>query len=573
LALLLPVVITGLSRAQDCERAELGAHLVEDPVVACRLEAGVTSAARWATYAYICLPAAIFAWCAYEGPLFSKLDFLSKGYHQLSVAAMYYECITLSRKALVMGLATRAIFFDSASRDPRVNMVFTVELLAFSLLVHQWVLPFGRGVHHNVALNWLEIQALVASIIVALSILSRMQSQMGLDLPMPVDDQNRMDIFGLTACLPFFLRWIVLFVDATPLGAGRLSPALWGATLSALNIATAPVLAVVKGGSASLRRAGSMALQGLAAAGRFTRVLAARSSRALTGALLREPPARPPPEADSDEEGEGEEGRGGKKETADQAATRLYREAIAALKRRAAARVGLTGDEHPETPLRPAAAGLAWERPEGGAAALPPPPPALPPAGGGGGGGGGGGAGPPLAHPTTLRAPFPPQPPRRPQGGGGGDDVFEQKNPLWRRPAAETESPASPAPPPRRRLSSGSFSPAPLPGAPLPPPLPPPPQQQPPHDFTLRSPPNSQSGLGVGSPASGAGGGGARGGRPQPLLSSAPPRPDFDAGAAYDAPPAARRPGPLSSQRPPEAHAGAAADEPRWRDNPLNSRA
>ena len=46
LVLLLPVVITGLSKAQDCARSELGAHLVEDPVVPCPLKAGALLAAR-----------------------------------------------------------------------------------------------------------------------------------------------------------------------------------------------------------------------------------------------------------------------------------------------------------------------------------------------------------------------------------------------------------------------------------------------------------------------------------------------------------------------------------------------
>jgi hypothetical protein len=92
-----------------------------------------------------------------------------------------------------------------------------------------------------------------------------------------------------------------------------------------------------------------MALQGLAAAGRSTRVLAARSSRALTGALHRSGrhlPARfAGDESDSGEEGTA--GVGGEKErakeTTRQAASRVWREALAAAEERAAQRDVLAG--------------------------------------------------------------------------------------------------------------------------------------------------------------------------------------------------------------------------------------
>ncbi len=333
LVLLLPVAITALSHAQDCERDELSAYLVSDPSVPCRLLGGVLEAAKWATRAYIGLPALIFVWCAWELPFFEKLDFLSTGYHQLSVPAMYYECATLLRKALVTALATRTIVFDPQSRDPRVNMVFTIQLLAFSLIFHQLVLPFGKGVRRNEALNWLEIQALVTCVAAALSILARMQSRMGLDFPMDTDDLNRMDVFAVFAALFFFARWAVLIVDATPLGAGKLGPALQAAALGATVL-------TIKCIGAVMRRARTLAMRGQATMDRPSYAAAATgtSFRVQTG-----PRQRPP--------GGGEEAGGaaaaanakGGGATPLTTATQLWLSALAAAEERAAQRDLLVG--------------------------------------------------------------------------------------------------------------------------------------------------------------------------------------------------------------------------------------
>jgi hypothetical protein len=355
LYLLLPVTITSLAHAQECGRDELGAYLVEDPSVACKLEVSTTSMARTAARVYVALPVAIGVWSWWLLPGYTRLDtlleFAQRGYHKMSFPALYYETFTLFRKALLTGLATGAVFADQELKDPRVAMIFSMALLAFSLLTHQLVWPYGDGTTHNHDLNWLEVQALFSSTTIALSIIARMQSTMGMDEPMPVEDQNRMDLFAVVVCVPFVLRWLGMVLDAT-LGGGRLMPALDRAVRRVAAAAFSLLRSCYRMHCLPIKRAAGAAFSSMlnSAMGSSRRMLSSRTLRGVSAFALAlsangtYEKAAVAPKSDDNEE------------TAAQAATRKYREALEKVRQRAEAREEVSVEF-----LRPLRRALVWD--------------------------------------------------------------------------------------------------------------------------------------------------------------------------------------------------------------------
>ena len=232
LFLLLPTVISSLARSQDCADADVGGYLYADPSVSCPLPAIslLTGRARLAAYFYaILFPVFIACWCVGSFPGFAIFDSLTTGYHSMTFTAKYWEIFALVRKSVVLGFATRLLYLQ----DPRSQVLATTQFLAFSLAFHLSVWPFGSKRTFNTTLNWLDTLSLAGSIAFSLAITARVQSILGMDLPLPVIEQNALDFMALLLCLPFVCAWIFLFVDAVAFegyAASRVSAAasaLW----------------------------------------------------------------------------------------------------------------------------------------------------------------------------------------------------------------------------------------------------------------------------------------------------------------------------------------------------------
>ncbi len=66
---------------------------------------------------------------------------------------------------------------------------------------------------YHESLNWLEMMSLTGVITSSLAVMARLQSRMGMDLPMDADDQNALDIIAALTVLPFTLFALLLLVD------------------------------------------------------------------------------------------------------------------------------------------------------------------------------------------------------------------------------------------------------------------------------------------------------------------------------------------------------------------------
>jgi hypothetical protein len=136
LFLVLPMATSSLAQLQNCEKDELGAYLVIDPSISCKKYPPYITAAKWFMWIYLVVPIVLFACFYFRAPFRAHFSFLHRGYHNMSIVAVFYDCVTLIRKMLVVGLASRAINVDFNTKDPRANMIASIEILAFSKFTH-----------------------------------------------------------------------------------------------------------------------------------------------------------------------------------------------------------------------------------------------------------------------------------------------------------------------------------------------------------------------------------------------------------------------------------------------------
>ena len=209
----LPAVISSLALSQDCASAAEGGFLYADPSVSCEAPdtKALTSQARlWAYALTFATPSAIFLWCSNSLPHWEIFNPLTRGYHSQTYVGKYWECFTLVRKTMVLGLATGMLWF----KDPRSQVIASTFFLAISLVLHLTVWPFGHERKSFSALNWLDTLSLAGTVALSMAVVARLQSSMGVDLPMPVSEQNNLDFLALLFIMPFLLVWLFLFIDS-----------------------------------------------------------------------------------------------------------------------------------------------------------------------------------------------------------------------------------------------------------------------------------------------------------------------------------------------------------------------
>ena len=151
----------------------MGFYLTMDPVETC----GSAYFLSWqfmgflTAYFYLFLPLLAAYWLFNKNLYALKyLQFLTAGYRNADNWARCWECFTMVRKALYVGLSTGFLAF----RDSRSQLLVTTVLLAVSLGTQLATAPFL-----TLELNLLESAALLSEFTFAFSIMPRQTGGMG----------------------------------------------------------------------------------------------------------------------------------------------------------------------------------------------------------------------------------------------------------------------------------------------------------------------------------------------------------------------------------------------------------
>lgn len=204
----LPIIITGLARAQDCAGVADGAYLIGDPAISCAWSSYTTLkvGAFYVGYIYLALPV-IAGYLLYRDTETARqaLFFLTEGYRTSSPLARIWECFTMVRKVLLCGLASGFALFS----DSRTQIVASMGLVAFSLTLHLSTKPF---IHP--ALNDLDALNLLATMSIAFAVVTRVQVSLSAGTAPSADEQTLIDVFALLTCVPFAICLIANLIDA-----------------------------------------------------------------------------------------------------------------------------------------------------------------------------------------------------------------------------------------------------------------------------------------------------------------------------------------------------------------------
>lgn len=204
----LPIIITGLARAQDCAGVADGAYLIGDPAISCAWPRYKTlkSSAFYVGYIYLALPV-IAGYLLYRDTETARqaLFFMTEGYRTSSPLARIWECLTMVRKVLLCGLASGFALFT----DSRTQIVASMGLIAFSLALHLSTKPF---IHP--ALNDLDAVNLLATMSIAFAVVTRVQVSLSAGTAPSAEEQTLIDVFALLTCVPFAVCWVANLIDA-----------------------------------------------------------------------------------------------------------------------------------------------------------------------------------------------------------------------------------------------------------------------------------------------------------------------------------------------------------------------
>jgi hypothetical protein len=176
---ILPSVISGLATAQACADSRSGNYLLDDPRVSCwdQRFRGVQAFAKVMGWMYLIVPVGVAVALSLnvadsEAPVRVNFAFLTEGYKAKVTKpfALAWECLTLIRTAIMLGLPTGFVEF----KDKRSQVTMSMFLLALALAALVHTMPFIDS-----QLNIIEAMSLFSQLTFAFSVMIRLQGSLG----------------------------------------------------------------------------------------------------------------------------------------------------------------------------------------------------------------------------------------------------------------------------------------------------------------------------------------------------------------------------------------------------------